>query len=113
LRPALELGGTLAVALPNLLFWKERLQFLRGRFRYTEGGIMDSTHYRFFDFVSAQELIHAGGYRVVDADADGVLPLGPLRRLLPSSWTTRCDNWGLRKFPGLFGWQFLIEARHL
>lgn len=112
LRPALEEGGTLAVALPNLLFWKERLQLLRGRFRYTEGGIMDSTHFRFYDYVTAQELIRSGGFRVTQAQADGVVPLGPLRRVLPASWARGFDQWGLRTFPGLFGWQFLIEARN-
>lgn len=111
LHPALAEGGTLAVALPNLLFWKERLRLLRGSFRYTDGGIMDVTHFRFFDFVTAQELVRTGGYQIARAHADGVVPLGPLRRVIPSSWEQRLDQWGLRTFPGLFGWQFLIEAR--
>lgn len=111
LAPVLEAGGTLMVALPNPLFWKERIQLLRGRFRYTDGGIMDSTHFRFFDFVTAQEMVQAGGYEVVAAQGDGVVPLGPLRRVMPSSWARGCDRWGVRSYPGLFGWQFLIEAR--
>jgi 2-polyprenyl-3-methyl-5-hydroxy-6-metoxy-1,4-benzoquinol methylase len=32
LRPRLSVGGQLIVALPNILFWKQRIQFLRGRF---------------------------------------------------------------------------------
>src|SRR5205823_9801714 len=31
LRPRLSFGGRLIVALPNILFWKQRIQFLRGQ----------------------------------------------------------------------------------
>jgi hypothetical protein len=42
LRAALVDGGTLIIALPNVLHWRQRLTFLRGTFRYTPGGIMDA-----------------------------------------------------------------------
>jgi 2-polyprenyl-3-methyl-5-hydroxy-6-metoxy-1,4-benzoquinol methylase len=38
LRALIGVGGTLVVALPNVLVWRQRLAFLRGRFRYTEAG---------------------------------------------------------------------------
>ena len=60
LRGHLEPGGTLIVALPNLLFWRNRVEMLRGRFRYTEGGLMDRTHCKFFDWDTAAELVAAG-----------------------------------------------------
>ena len=57
-------GGCLIVALPNLLHWRQRLALLRGRFRYTEGGLMDRTHLRFFDWETAAGLLRDTGYEL-------------------------------------------------
>jgi SAM-dependent methyltransferase len=104
--PVLEPGGRLVVALPNLLVWRQRVRFLCGQFRYTDGGLMDSTHFRFFDWSTARALVAGAGFREVSADADGGFPLA---RLLPGigRWLSRA---ALRVAPGLFGWQFVIIA---
>jgi len=57
-------GGGVYVAVPNALFLPERLRFLRGQFRYTETGIMDRTHLRFFDFASVRRLLEVVGVTV-------------------------------------------------
>lgn len=107
LRGHLEAGGTLIVALPNLLFWRNRLEMTRGRFRYTEGGLMDRTHCKFFDWDAAGELVSAAGFEVVDRSAHGAWPgsrlLGPLKKPL--------DRFAENAFPGLFGWQFVVVGR--
>jgi 2-polyprenyl-3-methyl-5-hydroxy-6-metoxy-1,4-benzoquinol methylase len=36
LQPCLRPGGRMIIALPNLLYWKQRMQFIMGRFRYTQ-----------------------------------------------------------------------------
>lgn len=99
--------GTLLVALPNVLFWRQRLEFLRGRFRYTWGGLMDSTHLHFYDWCTARELVAGTGWEVREAVADGGFPgsrfAGPARPLL--------DRWAVRVSPGLFGFQLVIRAR--
>jgi 2-polyprenyl-3-methyl-5-hydroxy-6-metoxy-1,4-benzoquinol methylase len=99
--------GTLIVALPNVLFWRQRLNFLRGNFRYTDGGLMDRTHYRFFDWVTAQELLTKNGYLVIEAHADGTFPL--------SRYLFRAGQWldraALKALPGLFGFQFVFVCR--
>jgi len=99
--------GTLLVALPNVLFWHQRWEFIRGRFKYTDGGLMDRTHYRFFDWITAQQLLNDSGYQVVDAVADGTFPLS---RFLfgPGRWL---DRTSLKAFPGLFGFQFIFSCR--
>lgn len=100
-------GGKLIVALPNVLFWRQRLEFLRGRFRYTQGGLMDSTHLQFFDWDTAAELLQSNGYEVLERAADGGFPgsrfLGPLRNSVNQRAT---GMW-----PGVFGFQFLFVAR--
>jgi SAM-dependent methyltransferase len=100
-------GGMLLVALPNVLFWKQRLEFVRGRFRYTEGGLMDRTHVRFFDWYSADQLVRDAGFVVIERVADGVFPLS---RLFGSALSGRINRAALRQFPGLFGVQFVLHA---
>lgn len=106
LHPCFTTSGTLVVALPNVLFWRQRLRFLRGRFRYTAGGLMDSTHLRFFDWETARSLVTDSGYTLRDRVADGGFPgsrlLGPARVTL--------DSLATRLAPGLFGFQFLLVA---
>jgi SAM-dependent methyltransferase len=110
LHACLHSGGSLVVALPNVLFWRQRWQFLRGRFRYSEGGIMDRTHIRFYDWRSAREMLSASGYIVERAAADGGFPLS---RLLWQDARIAIDDISLRLFPGLFGWQFIFRCHAL
>jgi SAM-dependent methyltransferase len=97
-------GGTLIVALPNVLHWRQRLEFLMGRFKYTEGGLMDRTHYRFFDWATARELLTGSGYAIVEAEAHGAFPLSRFLSRLGG----RLDRAALKRFPGLFGFQFVF-----
>jgi SAM-dependent methyltransferase len=107
LRACMAPGGVLLVALPNVLFWKQRLEFVRGRFRYTEGGLMDRTHVRFFDWHSADQLVRDAGFEVVERVADGVFPLS---RLFGSALSGRINRAALRRLPGLFGVQFVLRC---
>ena len=108
LRNCLEPAGTLVVALPNVLFWKQRAQFLRGRFRYTDGGLMDRTHIRFFDWDSAESLVRESGLEVLERAADGVFPLSRMAGPQLSKWI---DQRALSRFPGMFGVQFVLVAK--
>jgi len=104
--PLLEPGGRLFVALPNSLVWRQRVRFLRGEFRYTDGGLMDRTHFRFFDWTSARALVASAGFREISAYADGGFPLA---RYLPGAGRL-LSHAALRLAPGLFGWQFVVVA---
>ncbi len=107
LRRVLTLGGTVVVALPNILFWRSRLKLFAGHFRYTDGGLMDRTHYRFFDWRTAQELVTNAGYLIDVAVADGGFPLA---RFLPGVGPL-LSRAVLKLWPGLFGWQFVLRGR--
>ena len=106
LRRIVRPGGWLVIGLPNILFWRQRLRFLAGHFRYTQGGLMDDTHLRFFDWHSAHQLITGSGWQVEESMADGGFPgtrwTGPLRPSL--------DQFACRVRPGLFGFQFVFRA---
>ena len=106
LREVLSPGGTILIALPNVLYWRQRLQFLIGRFRYTKGGVMDNTHLVFFDLKTARDLVLGAGLRLSDCASEGGFPgsryLGPAGAIL--------DSVSLRLAPGLVGTQFVLVA---
>lgn len=103
-------GGVIAVALPNVLFYRYRLEFLRGKFQYHEGGVMDETHVHFYTFESGARLLQANGYSVVQARAEGFAPLRTLRRILPAKAIEGITTSLCRRWPGVFGIQGLYLA---
>ena len=110
-RSRLKTGGVLAVALPNVAFYKVRFQFLRGRFEYESAGLMDSTHYRFYTFASGARLLQSHGFEILSAGAEGAFPLSVLRQVLPGATIEAIDRGACRLWPGLFGYQLLYIAR--
>lgn len=104
-------GGKIAVALPNILNWYQRLLFLSGRFEYQDEGIMDTTHLRFYTFSTGRKMLEACGFRIVRAKAAGsVLPWGCLRQLVPALLRVVDDVFCWIR-PGLFGRQLLYVAQ--
>lgn len=110
LRNNLIPDGVLIVALPNILIWKLRWEFLRGRFRYTDSWNMDRGHFRFYDWQTAHELLEENGYKIIKSGADGNFPLPVIRRFLPSGINSWVDRAAVKYFPGFFGFQFIFTA---
>ena len=104
LRPA---TGRLVVALPNMLFYKNRIRLLLGSVDYEAAGLMDSTHYRWYTFASAAHLLESSGFTIERQFAEGSAPLWVFRRLLPASILGSFDATAVRMAPGLFGYQLL------
>lgn len=102
--------GLLIVALPNIVHWKQRCRLLMGRFEYTEGGIMDRTHLRFFNWSTAHALVRANGWVVVSGRAYGNFPLPIIRNLVPKIGPA-IDRAALSLRPNLFGAQFILVAQ--
>jgi methionine biosynthesis protein MetW len=100
--------ATVVVALPNVLMWKQRLEFLRGRFRYAESGIMDRTHVHFFDRAGALLMIRESGLAMERSETTGGWPgsrlLGPMKSTL--------DRLAVNISPGLFGGEFVFVCRY-
>jgi len=106
----LKPGGTVIVALPNILMFRQRAKFLLGKFKYSpNGGLMDDTHFRFFDWETAQEMITSAGLKITNKQSAGNFPLGFIRKLM-FGLGAKADKFALKKWPGLFGFQFIFTA---
>jgi SAM-dependent methyltransferase len=110
LRRRLNPTGALVVSLPNVAFWQVRLGLLRGRWDYTDVGILDRTHLHFYTRASLAELAWTCGLRVASIEAiPGPAPLdrlfrGPLWRV-----KERLNNAVCRRLPRLFGYQYVAR----
>ena len=102
--------GVIAVALPNILTYTNRLRFLFGKFEYTEGGTLDHTHIRFYTFTSGKRLLEENGFNVIVARGDGAFPLWKIRSILPSILVKRLNQLACKFRPGLFSIQSLFIA---
>jgi 2-polyprenyl-3-methyl-5-hydroxy-6-metoxy-1,4-benzoquinol methylase len=109
----LRSGGQVLIAVPNVLSWRMRIQFLLGRFEYESAGVLDDTHLRFFTYFTADQylLSKSPDLELATKAANGSVPLWLLRRyVFPRRWTEYIDQWGCRHWPNLFGGQVLIRA---
>jgi len=96
----LKPGGKIVMSTPNIVHWSVRLNLLLGSFDYTDYGIMDETHLKFFTINSFKKLFEKAGLKVerIRIDAEG----GGLPRL-----SIALAN----LFPNLFAYQIMIVGR--
>ena len=110
-RQRLSPGGVLAVALPNIAHYSQRISRLRGQFEYTETGQLDRTHLRFYTHRTAVQLLEENGFDLINAMVEGTLPWWKARWLVSFSVVDRVDKWAVRGRPNLFGHQSLLLAQ--
>ncbi len=110
----LNKGGSVAIAIPNVLYVGMRLEFLRGNFEYNpDGGILDDTHLHFYTCLTADRylLAKSADLKLANKIVDGHIPMPGLRgRVIPRTWCKAIDRWGLRHWPNLFGYQIILKA---
>lgn len=87
-------GGRIVVSIPNVAHWRVRFGLLGGSFTYTESGILDRTHLRFFTKQTARALLHEAGYTIVASDVAGY----------------RLPHWLIRALSGLLAIQLVFAA---
>lgn len=111
----LKPGGLLLVSVPNAVHWTMRWQIFFGRFEYSDCGIRDSTHLRWFTRESIIRLLNHAGFEIVEfrESAGAVFPEYFAWR--PWKWIKpRLRGWLVRLlarcFPSVFGGQLLIKA---
>jgi 2-polyprenyl-3-methyl-5-hydroxy-6-metoxy-1,4-benzoquinol methylase len=62
----LKPDGRMIVSVPNVTHAAVRLELLSGRFQYTEAGLLDRTHLRFFDREGLEAMLAEAGLTVFD-----------------------------------------------
>src|SRR5215471_16595322 len=106
--------GRLIVSVPNVANISVRLMLMLGQFKYTERGILDRTHLRFFTRRTIRELLEAADCAILRHDMT-VIPLEVLVSLSFENPLMRMMHGLLilltRMMPGLFGYQSFIAAK--
>jgi 2-polyprenyl-3-methyl-5-hydroxy-6-metoxy-1,4-benzoquinol methylase len=97
-------GGTLICSIPNVRHVKIVLPLLfAGQWTYTDWGLLDRTHLRFFTKSSAIDLLESSGLAAEQVVSKGItgkyavantLTFGALRPLLEYQYLIRCRNVG-------------------
>ena len=111
-RERLSPEGILIIALPNLMHYNSRWKLTMGNFKYQEYGIWDYTHFRWYTFRSAQEMLKENNYTVEKADVSGWIPFEHrLKYITPAGVRNGLFKVLKKISPGLFGFQLLYVAR--
>jgi len=110
----LDNHGQLLVSVPNVANITVRLSLLMGNWNYTERGILDKTHYRFYTRRTARNLLESSGYEVIK-EMMSVMPLELAFGLPANNPLMVVINRILavltQLMPGLLGYQCIFVAR--
>jgi len=110
----LDPQGLLLVSVPNIANITVRLTLLFGRFDYTDRGILDKTHLKFFTRKSARQMLEHAGYEIV-TEAVTIMPIERLLGVTANNYlivTIRTIiGFFTKLMPGLFGYQILFSVR--
>jgi O-antigen biosynthesis protein len=100
-RKLLKKRGGIVVSVPNIANWKIRMKLLTGKFDYTDNGILDKTHLRFFTLKNIKKIIEENGFEIekVSSVPSAPVPTKALKKAMA------------KIFPGVFSFQFIIIAK--
>ena len=81
LRPKLKKDGVMISSIPNIRYFRNLFDyFFNKNWDYTDSGIMDKTHFRFFTYKSIRKMFESNGYEVVKME--GINPTKSIRPLI-------------------------------
>ncbi len=110
----LNADGQIIVSVPNIANVTVRLGLLLGRFNYTERGILDKTHLRFFTRKTIHRLLEDCGYHIIREKAT-IIPFELALGVSPENRLAKVFNNLLalltNLLPGLLAYQLILVAR--
>ncbi len=92
----LQDNGEVIITTPNFLTWTNRIRMLFGFFRYTEQGLLDFGHIRFFTYKYLKQVLTEADFNVIK-ERHIIFP-GKLTQIL-------------KYWPSLFATQFIVKAK--
>ncbi len=105
--------GKLIVSVPNAANFTVRLMILFGMFEYSDRGILDWKHLRFYTHKTVRKTLESHGFQVT-ASHFTVIPLERLVSVAPGNWLLRSGTFILRLanvvLPGLFAYEVIMVA---
>ncbi|RJR31818.1 MAG: methyltransferase domain-containing protein [Desulfobacteraceae bacterium] len=107
-RSILAPRGAVAVAVPSVTHYSVRFRLLRGHWSYTDTGILDWTHLRFFSKPGILRVFDLAGYEVVREGHEASFLLWKLRRLFPKSAVNAINHFFAKLSPEFFATQFVF-----
>jgi len=107
--PVLAPGGSVVISIPNVAHGSIRLALLQGRWQYTETGLLDRTHLRFFTLRALDELLAAAGLVAVDVRRTTADPLGVEVAIDEEDLPPGVVDW-VRSRPEALTYQFVVRA---
>jgi 2-polyprenyl-3-methyl-5-hydroxy-6-metoxy-1,4-benzoquinol methylase len=106
-------GTQLIISVPNIANIYIGLSLLSGKFDYSDRGILDHTHLRFFTQKTVLQLIANLNLKVIDISTTPI-PLEKVSPFFENSTTGRLIYHALKLatdiFPTILGYQFIITA---
>jgi SAM-dependent methyltransferase len=106
--------GKLLASMANVVHWSVRLQLLLGRFDYTNKGILDRRHKRFFTRASALRLFDQAGLEVIEERKTPI----PWEKVIPPALGSfirdkveKADYLAAHLRPSAFAYQYVFELQ--
>ncbi|MDX8381716.1 MAG: class I SAM-dependent methyltransferase [Ghiorsea sp.] len=95
----MKVGGKVYISIPNVAYWNVSWSlFWHGRFEYSDAGILDRTHLRFFTKNGICSMVENSGLEIVRIEGNMGLKKKKLNR------------WTFGRWDHLLAFQYFIEA---
>jgi 2-polyprenyl-3-methyl-5-hydroxy-6-metoxy-1,4-benzoquinol methylase len=110
--PCLKQNGELIISLPNVAHLFVRLSLLLGRFEYSDRGILDRGHLRFFTLTAIEQMMRQASCRILELRPTAA----PVQLVFPRSDQPRfaflheLHFLAVRSFRTLLAYQFVLRA---
>ncbi len=112
----LKPDGIIIASVPNVAHWFVRSELLRGRFQYTDCGIMDATHLRWFTLKTLGQFFDNLGCSTIGIDFTVNIDMREYHTRKPWKWIggerkKRLVRFLVKMAPTIFGCQIVICAK--
>ena len=68
IKKLLKPSGQIIFSIPNMANGLVRIELLKGRFEYTDWGLLDKTHLHYYDKIEIYQLFERAGYKIEKTD---------------------------------------------